>query len=151
MKKLESVLLFGCAYSILICAVFYAFAAISGFTDAEMSASRFFLIVLFGQVVSLANFVVRYAPWHVILKYAVHYLALFVSFFFVFIIGGKISVKGGAAIFSSLVVFTFFYIIFWLIAFVIKKAYSSINKKAVSAGKSKKKITEKEQYVSRFK
>ena len=129
MKILKSVLVAGCAYSVAIIALFFAFAAISNFTDASIGVGRFFLILLFGQVISLAGYILKNTDWHLFIRYALHYLSLFAAFAVIFIVNGNITARGGSAIFSALVVFTFFYALGLLIAFAAKKSFTAVEKK----------------------
>ena len=150
MKKIESIFLVGCAYTVAIVAIFFGFAAISKFTEVRIGVGQFFLILLFGQIISAAGYILKNAEWHPFIRYALHYFTLFIAFCIIFIVNGNINAKGGGAIFSAAIIFTFFYALVFLLVFFLKKSVSTIEKKLP------KKTTEKNQkkntdYTPRFK
>ena len=128
MKKVESILLYGCAYSVAIMALFFAFASISGFSEVKLGVSQYFLILLFGQLISVAGFILKNASWHIFVRYALHYLTLFLAFCVIFIVNGNIKASGGGAILSAGVIFTFFYAVILLLVFLAKKSINGIDK-----------------------
>ena len=150
MKKIESIFLAGCAYTVAIVALFYSFAAISKFTEVRIGAGRFFLILLFGQIISVAGYILKNANWHVLIRYALHYLTLFLAFCIVFIVNGNIKANGGGAIFSAAVIFTFFYVIVFLLVFAVKKSFRSVEKKLPAKSNNAKQNKNKE-YTPRYK
>ena len=151
MKKIESILLVGCAYSIAIIAIFFGFAAISKFSEVRIGVGQFFIILLFGQVISFAGYILKNASWHIFLRYAVHYTALFIAFCVIFIVNGNINASGGAAIFSALFIFTFFYVIVLLLVFSLKKAFAKIDKKIPEKNTKKTQpTTQNNTYTPRF-
>lgn len=151
MKKYESIFLSGCAYAVMIVALFFGFTAISNFTDARIGAGQFFIILLFGQIISIAGYILKNASWSVTLRYAIHYLTLFLAFTIIFIFIGKINAKGGAAIFSAAIIFTFLYIVTFLIVFAVKKSLSAVEKKIPQNEKNKNNKKTNNSYTPRFK
>ena len=153
MKKYESIFLSGCAYALLIVALFFAFAAMTGFTEARIGVSQFFIILLFGQIISVAGYILKNASWHIAARYALHYLTHFLAFTVVFIFNGQIKANGGAAIFSAAVIFTFLYAVTFLIIFAVKKSLSSVEKKMPKKSAKKDDNTKKANntYTPRFK
>ena len=129
MKKVESILLAGCAYAVAIMALFFGFAAISNTTEVRIGIGQFFLILLFGQIISSAGYFLKNAEWHYLLRYTLHYITLFVAFCFIFIINGNIKANGGSAIFSAIVIFTFFYALVFLLVYLVKKSFGAVEKK----------------------
>ena len=148
MKRIESILLVGCAYTVAIVALFFGFAAVSNFTEVKIGVGQFFLILMFGQIISLASYILKNTSWHLFIRYALHYFILFLAFCIVFIINGNITSKGGGAIFSAAVIFTFFYALFLLLIFILKKAISSVEKKLPTKQNDKK---QNKPYTPRFK
>ena len=136
MKKAERFLLHTCAYTVLTCALFLIFMAISGFSEASLNIGRFFLILLFSFLISVAGVILTLKGWHPVLKIAIHYIVLLAAFFFVFVISGNINANGSGAIFSAIIVFTFLYLIFSLIVYSIKKSISAVDKKLEKSGKN---------------
>ncbi len=151
MKKYESIFLSGCAYAVMIVALFFGFTAISNFTDARIGAGQFFIILLFGQIISIAGYILKNSSWNVTLKYALHYLTLFLAFTIIFIFNGKISAKGGAAIFSAAIIFTFLYVITFLIIWTVKKSIYAVEKKIPQNEKNKDTKKTNNSYTPRFK
>ncbi len=164
MKKIKNLFLNGCAYSVLITILFYCFALIFDFSDAKMGIWQFLLIFLFGLIISGADFILKYAPWHILIRYSLHYLTLFLAFSVIFIINGNIAENGGSAILSSAVIFTFFYLIILTLILVIRHSFESMENKLVThskksidnktdthSNKSKKSDTKNDTYTPRFK
>ena len=153
MKKLESILLSGCAYAVAIIALFFGFAAISKITEARIGVGQFFLILLFGQIISVAGYILKNASWHFLIRYALHYLTLFLTFCVIFIVNGNINSKGGSAIFSALVIFTFFYALVFFLIYILKKSFSTVEKKLPKQSSKNQANQNKKntQYTPRFK
>ena len=150
MKKVESIFLAGCAYAVAIVSLFFAFAAISRLTEVKIGVGQFFLILLFGQIISVAGYILKNVHWHLFIRYALHYLTLFLAFCVVFILNGNIKENGGSAIFSAAVIFTFFYVLVFFLVFVIKKSISSVENK-IPAKANAKKQKQNNNYTPRFK
>lgn len=129
MKKIESLFFTGCAYAVAILALFFGFAAISKFSDVRIGFGQFFIILLFGQIIAIAGYILKNATWHAFIRYPLHYLTLFLAFCVIFIVNGNVKAGGGRAIFSAAIIFTFFYALAFLIIFAVKKSISSIEKR----------------------
>ena len=151
MKRLESIILSGCAYTVAIVALFFGFTAISNFAEARIGAGQFFLILLFGQIIAVAGYILKNAYWHVFIRYALHYLTLFLAFCVIFIVNGNIKSSGGGAILSAAVIFTFFYAIVLLLIYAIKKSLSTVEKKLPKKEPQKQKKEKNTNYTPRFK
>ena len=147
--KPTSIFLTGCAYAVAIIAIFIGFAAISKLTSVAIGIGQFFIILLFGQIISAAGYILKHTNWHFLIRYSLHYLALFAAFCVIFIVNGNIKSSGGSAIFSAAIVFTFFYALVFLIVFFIKKSIGSLENKIPS--KSDNKTKNKNSYSPRFK
>ena len=135
MKRAERFLLHTCAYTVLVCALFLIFMAISGFSEASLNIGRFFLILLFSFLISVAGIILGLKGWHPVLRVAIHYTVLLAAFFFVFVISGNINASGGGAIFSAIIVFTFLYVVFSLIVYSVKKSITAVDKSLEKRGK----------------
>ncbi len=153
MKKVESVLISGCAYAVAIITLFFCFASITRITAPEIGVGQFFLILLFGQIISVAGYILKNTSWHIFIRYALHYLTLFLAFCFIFIVNGNINSKGGSAIFSAMIIFTFFYALVLLLVYVFKKSFTAVEKKLPkSTSKNQSNQNKKNnQYTPRFK
>ena len=150
MKRIQSILLAGCAYTVAIVAIFFGFAAISKFTEVRIGVGQFFLILLFGQIISVAGYILKNAKWHFFIRYALHYLTLFLAFCIVFIINGNIKSSGAGAIFSAAIIFTFFYALGLLIVFFFGKTFKAVENKLPAKSNDKKQKT-KSTYTPKFK
>ena len=143
MKTIENIILKACGYTLTILFLFYLAGTIADFTNPYIDFKTFLFISLFGILISLAGLLLKIEKIHVSLRVLIHYVVLFVAFTVIFIISGNISKNGSAAIFSSLIIFTFFYaLIFTASLFVqkfIKKADDSLDKKYASRRKVQKK------------
>ncbi len=111
MNYLKKFLYNGCAYTVLISIAFYLFALALSLTDATLSIGRFFTIVLLAFIISVAEFIFRLNSLHTVIKYIVHYLVIFASFFIVFL---TVKTEDGTPfspsfIFSALAIFTVCY------------------------------------------
>ncbi len=128
MKTTKNILLAGCAYAVVIISIFFAFAAISDFTEAKLNAGRFFLMLFFGQVVACAGYILRTANWHAAIRYPLHYITLFLAFYIIFILALNSEKRNGAAMLIAVVIYTFFYILIMLLEFLLKKIFALIEK-----------------------
>lgn len=134
MKRIETIFLRACGYCILILSLFYAFGAINEYGKPYIDFKTFLTILLFGLIVSLGGFILTLEKLKMPLRILIHYVALFVSFYVVFIVSGNLGGGGSSSIFSAVIIFTFLYVvIFAAVYFIrkgIKKADSVANKKA---------------------
>ncbi len=142
--KLEKFVYHTCAYSVIISLLFYVFAAIAKSPELTMSFGRFALIVAFSLVVTFAESLLYIKKIKKPFAIFIHFAALFVAFFVVFI---AINNKGflPSFIFSSLAIFTLLYVLVLLCAILLKKA----SKKIPLESSSKKESNEKK-YSPRF-
>ena len=146
MRRIHRLFLAGCAYAILILSLFYAFAAISQFVSQSIAPGQFLLILTFGFVISLAEFMYEELKLKKALKCLIHYAVLLVAFCFIFIISGNISAQRPSAVFGAVVIFTMLYFaIFTIVHFAklaINRADDKLDKrterKSTSTNNSKK-------------
>ena len=122
--------------------LFYVAGSISDFTNPYIDFKTFAVILLFGALISLTELVFRMKRLHAFFKILIHYMVLFCAFTVTFVISGNIAKKGAAAVFSSLIIFTFFYAIMFTAAYfirkLVKKTDAVIDKKKKSAANFKK-------------
>ncbi len=146
MKKLQNLLLGACGYTVLILTLFYIFAAISQFTDPRIGFSRFATLFGFGCLISLGGFILGIEKLKKPLRVLIHYTLLLISFCVVFIASGNIASKGPAAVFSSVVIFSFFYAFIFVFTYLIRRAVNEADKRIDKKVGSKKKNTNKTPY-----
>lgn len=151
MKRIETIFLRASGYCVLILALFYAFGAINQYAIPYIDFRTFLTILLFGLIVSVAGFILTLEKLKMPLRILIHYIALFVAFYVIFIISGNLNTGGASVVFSAIVIFTFLYaVIFTSVYFIrkgIKKADSAIDKKSSKALESK---TPKAKYKSLY-
>lgn len=145
MKKLEKALLTGCGYTVIILALFYLFAALTKFVSPAITTGQFFLILLFGMIISAIGLLCSLLNVSSILRCIIHYLVLLVAFCFIFIVSGNISSGKASAIFVAIVIYTVLYFVLWFTVTLIKKTVSLADAKLESK-KGKKAAPKKEPY-----
>lgn len=122
MRRINKLVLTACAYSILILSLFYIFAAVSQFVSKSIAPGQFALIVTFGFVISLAEFMYEELKIKKVLKCLVHYGVLLVAFCLIFIISGNISVQRPSAVFGAIVIYTVLYFAVYAIVHFVRRA-----------------------------
>ena len=149
MEKIKRIALNSCAFTVLIAVLFFAFAKISGLSEVKIDFLHFFVILLFGIVVAIANTLFEIPRLHIVWKFLIHYAILFVAFYIVFLNFANIdSNKGAAVIFTALIVFTFLYVVVAFIAWLFKKAFKIAAK---SSTVKESNAPKKESYTPRYK
>lgn len=152
MRRIHKIFLTGCGYAILILSMFYAFAAISDFISTSIPPKQYLLILSFGFVISIAEFIYEELKIRKIYKGLIHYLLLLLAFCLIFILGGNISSQKNAAVFIAITLYTIFYFVMWAIVHftrkAINKADDALDKKTGSSknAKAAKKGTYKSLY-----
>ena len=142
MKKLETVLLKACGYTIITAVLFDLVAMMGEFTKAALDFWTFLLIFTFGIIISAAGLIFEIRSMHKAVKVLLHYSVLLVAFFFIFLVAGKLGNAASSVIFSAIIVFTTLYAVIFAITYFIKKAINGADKllsKSVEAGKKEKK------------
>ncbi len=149
MKRLENLLLKACAFTVLIVLLFFLFTLATDFTEAAITIGTFMIILAFGIIVAVANLVLDIKPLKFIYRLLIHYAVLLIAFIIIFVINGKVSTGGAAAVFSAVVIFTLLYAVFFIIAHFIKRSISSADKRLDK--KHPKKVVKKKEYKSLYK
>lgn len=150
MKKLESILLHSCAYTVLIATLFFAIAGIMDVHDAKFGFLDFLLIFLFSVVITFANMVLKYEKLNLLLRFIIHYLALLIVFCIVFFNIGNMTATGAAKVFITVIIFTLLYVIIAIITWLAKKSVKKIDKTIQSKAPKTAKQKSNE-YQPRFK
>lgn len=146
MKLLEKFFYHACAYTVAISVLFFIFAAFTDLESISISIGRYFLIVAFGFFISGAEFIFS-TKLHTLIKYAIHFVSLFIAFFFIFIgIGTASNGFGAPFVFSAIIIFSIIYFIIFLCIFLAKRVAMR-----VSSAEAKKAEVKKENYQPRFK
>lgn len=145
MRRINKIFLTGCGYTILILSLFYAFAAISELISPAIAPQQFSLILTFGLLIALAEFMYEQLKIKKVFKCLIHYCVLLVAFCFIFIMSGNISKKGPSTVFVAVILYSVLYFVIWTIVHFTRKVinamddkYEARNKK-VQATKEEKK------------
>ena len=153
MKRFERFCLRGCAYTVLLLFLFYVFAALTKTTGQFMPTGRFFLILLFGFIISGAEFVYEEINLKIFLKGLIHYSILLCCFFIVFVSSGNLVIKGVGTVFAAYFLFTALYFAVFVLVHFTSIAIGKVDKQLDKKGKSNK-VKSKESkstYTPRFK
>ena len=124
MRKLEKLFLTGCGYAILILTLFYIFAAATKLTATAIAPAQFFLILLFGFIISLAELMYNLLNVRKIFRCLIHYAVLLVAFCAIFIISGNISAGKASSVFVAVILFTMLYFAIWFTVHLVRKTIS---------------------------
>ena len=151
MRRINKLFLTGCGYAILILTLFYAFAAVSQFVSQAIAPGQFALILLFGFIISIAEFMYEELKVKKVFKCLIHYAVLLVAFYLIFVISGNISVQRPAAIFGAVVIFTVLYFTVYAIVHLVRRAINVADDKLdkrseIKNNKASKKSTYKSLY-----
>ena len=143
MRRINKLFLTGCGYSVLILSLFYAFAAISKFVSQSIAPGQFILIVSFGFIISLAEFMYEELKVKKIYKCLIHYGILLVAFCLIFIVSGNISAQKPSAIFVAIILYTILYFTVWAIVHFARKAINYADDKLETKSKETSKLSKK--------
>ena len=127
MKKIREIFQGACGITVFTLALFYLFAAISKLSTPRIGFGMFGLIFGFSCLIRLANELLSLERMHMLLRIAIHYTALLISFCVVFITSGNIAGNGAAAVFSAIAVFTFLYALLFTAIYFIKKLIKKLD------------------------
>ena len=151
MRRINKLFLTGCGYTILILMLFYAFAAISGFVSKSIAPGQFALILFFGLLISLAEFMYEQLKLRKVYKCLIHYGVLMVAFCMIFIISGNISAQRPAAVFGAIFIFTVLYFTLYAIVRLVRGAIDRADDKLDEKSKNKEeKASNKGTYKSLY-
>jgi hypothetical protein len=129
MRRINKIFLTGCGYTVLILTLFYAFAAISNFISLAIAPKQFTLILTFGLLIALAEFMYEQLKLKTVYKCLIHYCVLLVAFCLIFIISGNISAKGSSAVFIAIILYTVLYFLIWTIVHFVRKLINKMDDK----------------------
>lgn len=129
MRRINKIFLTGCGYAVLILSLFYAFAAISKFVSQSIAPQQFALILLFGFVISFAEFLYEELKVKKVYKCLIHYGVLLVAFCIIFVVSGNISAQKPSAVFVAIILYTILYFTIWVIVQFTRKAINKADDK----------------------
>ena len=129
MRKLEKLFLTGCGYAILILTLFYTFAAVTKFTATAIAPAQFFLILLFGFIIALAELMYNLLNLKKVFRCLIHYAVLLVAFCVIFVISGNIAAGKASSVFVAVIIFTMLYFAIWFTVHLVRKTISAADDK----------------------
>ncbi len=147
MRKFEKFFLRGAGYTLLILSLYYLFAIIASPTNAFVSGGRFLLILVFGFITALAEFIYSIFTVKFWLKALLHYAILLATFILIFIPLLGIESNGPASVIAWVVIFSVLYALCCVAVHFIKKG---INKVDDAIETKKRSATEQTEYTSMF-
>ena len=146
MKTAEKFITHACTYAILILTLLYGFTKLSGFKDTSIAFPSYFIILLFGFVISSAEWILSIKKLHTSLRILIHYVVLLASFSVMYVALMRPNASG---IMMSVVFFTLLYFIFFFIIRAVGKMLNATDK-ALERGRSSVNNTENKPYKSMF-
>ena len=153
MRRINKMFLSGCGYTVLILSLFYAFAAISESAADAIAPGQFALILGFGFIISLAEFMYEMLNVRKIYKCLIHYFVLLAAFCLIFIVAGNISSQKPSAIFVAIVLYTISYFTIYVLVRLIRMSINCADDKLdrkTSKVKENKEASKKGTYKSLY-
>ena len=150
MRRIHKIFLTGCGYTVFILAMFYAFAAVSKFISPAIAPKQFALILTFGFVIALAEFMYEQLKLKNVYKCLIHYFVLLAAFCSIFIVSGNISTKKPASVFIAIMLYTFLYFAMFAIVHFSRKAINAMDDKLEAKNQKSKESAQKIGYKSLY-
>lgn len=152
MQRIEKFIKTACAYTVAILIFFYLFAVTNSFDETAIGFGRFGLILLFGIVIALADYIftMKISKLYTVL---LHYCVLLFAFIVIFLISGVLG-DSGSRIFISAIVFTILYAVLFAAVYFFKKGVSKLDNglnKNHPAKKKEQKPKQNQNYEPKFK
>lgn len=149
MRRILHLIEIGSLYTVLITSLFMLFSALSGLSSPAITAGRFFIILGFGMLLSVAGllFDVKNIPYFV--KIILHYAVSLVAFILLFVVIGNLAARGIATIFAVSVFFT---VLYFLLFFLLRLFSRLLAKESAKNSNRARDAQEKaeEEYTPRF-
>lgn len=162
MKQLKEILLGGTGFASVIMILYYLIANLvigaTGGDAVEVSGGRFMMILAFGMLISVANYLYGIMSLNTAIRIIIHYALTLVGFALVFIVGQSMEGHNpGAYVFSRILIFTVFYFVFVGAAALVKhlvgknKAQATSTARKSPAKQKHAKTDTEEKYTPRYK
>lgn len=150
MKKLQSIVLNACAYTVLISVVILSITTlISENGNLGISFTRYLTFILCGIAIALANLIFSLNSIHIIIRMALHYGALLVAFLVIFTTDGILPLNDAADYFVAIIIYSLMYVLLFATVYGIKRAVNKLNGGSKNGKANTKK--EKTKYEAKFK
>lgn len=122
LKKAKKVIFDGCAIGTFICLAFCLFIKVSNTLEKPaMTVGQYLIIVLFGMLIACANLLFSIHSIPSLLVRLIHFLALLVSFYIIFILASSASFPSATQLVVGFVLFSFFYALISLCVWLIRR------------------------------
>ena len=132
MRRIFRLIETGALYTVLITSLFMLFSALSELSSPAITAGRFFTILGFGMLLSVAGLLFEIKNLPYIVKVVLHYAVALVAFILLFVIIGNLAARGAATAFAVSVLFT---VLYFLLFFLVALARRLLEKHESGAGK----------------
>ena len=146
MNKVEKLILRACGYTVLLQFGFYIFSSIANTSSAYLPRRSFFLILIFGALISLSELLFEVLKFRWWLKVGIHYLSLLAIFLIVFVAPAK-SALADAGIVVCIVCYTLIYTVIFGMIYLLRRVIKSAD--FIRPEKANKNKTENS-YTPRF-
>ena len=152
MEQIEKFIKTACMYTVIILFFFYVFAVSNSFDETSIGFGRFALILLFGAIISLAEYIFAIKISRVF-TVLLHYSVLLFAFIIVFLVSGVLG-NAGSRIFVSAVIFTILYAFIFILVYFAKKGVAGLDEKLnkkIPSSKKGRGTKAKSSYEPKFK
>ena len=129
MKKIKSLLLNACAYTVLLLTAFFVFATVGIGEGALMSFPSFFVLFIIGCIISASGLIFMIEKIGYPVRVIIHFFILLGAFFWILSTMGHLADKAPSAYIVIVFAFAFIYAAVSLAAYFIKKWAVSLGKK----------------------
>lgn len=147
MKAIFKIFSRGCVFAVLLALIVCLFG-LGAAVEPSIRITQFLLIVLIGEVISLAQEIFRIRALRPIWRLLIHFGALLVSFYLLFSATDKITTGTNGAVFIFITLFTLIYsIIFAVVALIKTRLHLPVFSPKITTKGQK----EKTPYVPRYK
>jgi hypothetical protein len=152
MKLVAKFCLRACASTVLLLTLFCLFISVLDFETQSITIANFFVILLFGFIISGAEVMYKLLNINKIAKSFIHYFVLLCTFFIVFIVSGNLVIRGVGTVFAAIVFFTVLYFIVLLIVYFVGCGINNIDSSCKNKSEKQAKNDDKKAgYTPRFK
>lgn len=121
-KAIKNIFLNGCAFGTLISLAFCMFIkATHSLSMPAMTISQYLIILLFGFFIACANLLFAIKSIPKALVYMIHYLALLISFYVIFVLISKAKFPTVGQLFIGFVLFSLIYALAFFLVWLIRR------------------------------
>lgn len=137
MNRIEKLILRACGYTVLLQFAFYVFSSFVDTSTAYLPRGSFFLILIFGALISISELlfeVLKFRQW---IKVGIHYLSLLAVFLIVFVAPEK-GALADAGVVVCIACYTLLYAIVFGMTCLFRRIISGANNIRPTSSKDNK-------------